>query len=149
MKNLEHRLVLYRARKPDAGHAHRLKRRTFRTVPDHEELAILHAGEPPSFQEPADAFFACQPSDACDLVRLCCRHGALARICDAIVPHAQLPCWYSSFDEPGLRELCKTQKQINVLCPCAELPVNPRVRGGESRCGEGILVASVQQAIER
>jgi hypothetical protein len=67
-KSLQHCPVLHRTREPDSGHAHRLKRFALRTVANDKELAVVHPGEPPSFQEPMDAFFSCQPPNVSDLM---------------------------------------------------------------------------------
>jgi hypothetical protein len=103
-EGLEHHLALDSAGEPDTGHAHRLERFALRTVAHHQELAVLQAGEPPGFQEPANAFLTRQPPDVSELTRLRCGYCTLTRVRDAIVPYAQLLFWYSRFDKTGLRE---------------------------------------------
>ena len=100
-------------------------------------------------QEPANAFLACQPPDVSELTRLRCGYCALVRVRDAIVAYAQLVFWYSRFDKTGLREFREAEEEVHVLRPRAQLPVDPGVGRGKSRCGEGVLVAAVQQAVER
>jgi hypothetical protein len=142
-ESLEHRLALHRAGEADTGHAHRLERLAFRTVADHQELVVLHVGEPPGGQEPANAFLTCQPPDVSKLMRLRCGYCALVRVRDAIVAYPELLFWYARFDKTGLGKFCETQKEIHVPRPCAQAPVDPGVGRGKSRCGERALVAAV------